>query len=935
MNNIKIVLLSLFLGVTVLNAGYITSPLQAVLDTLSSGNKTWVSVHLVEKPNLTRFPQKAYAQKIAHLKEFSQRVQRPLIDFANSFGNQIDSLKSFWVFNGFTLKATKPVILAIVSRPEVDFVNGGETRVLEGPIGGGAPPPPEREWNIERVGAHLVWLDGYTGEEIVVCIFDSGMREDHESYVEKWRTEYGWLNAWKDASNQQQTTPVDYNGHGTHVGGIAIGGDGWSGSLRDIGVAPGAKLIACTPRYAYSALRHACFQWIADLTNTPYGNLAPDVVNCSWGDQNHLGDSDEYWFDIIVLRELGIIPVFCIGNNNQGWMDLNWPPGNFPTTIGVGATNYYDQKASFSCEGPAPTGSPWCESKYWSRPDWNYIKPDIIAPGGKYEDNIGIYSADKNDPNNYLWMQGTSQATPHITGAIALMQEAAMVNFGHKLDYSDIYDILIESAEAVGQTVPNNQYGWGRLNCKHAVDSVVAFQMKSSSPLAMTHNNQHKLLYDEINGKLHFIYQSGQDFTGHGKYIRHTNSTDGEHWSVEQKLGDGDTPTIALDDNGNVHCIYRDGNAILYQRLTGAPETLFIDLFAMDVSVPAFAIYENTGYVAFELYNQWMQSFMRVGSFDITSVNPVLQYSDLESTSAYRFGAPALVVDPDYGLVVVYTRKINGIPEVYYRASEQGWQLMLVSNNDGVKSCSPAVISALGLWFFWEEAEPSDIYYRRRTINWLNRPSPVYTSSEAASIAPRVALNNLDPSKLYVSWSEQTGETYNIYVSAYYGSWQNPSVISTSVVESRDPDLVYIPEALIEGRLLVNYAEGNEEWINRGTYLPVYRLHTYQSVLPFTPGGGAQSKDDSVINTGDALMFMSGTVVNNHIDFRYVLSSAGIVRLLIYDTAGRVVKTVVNAYPSPGDYQQRVDVSKLPAGVYFVGFKTSNDQKIEKVVLIK
>jgi len=58
---------------------------------------TWVSVHLAEKPNLARFSQKAFAEKIAHLKEFSQRTQRPLIDYANSFGNLVEKVRSFWV----------------------------------------------------------------------------------------------------------------------------------------------------------------------------------------------------------------------------------------------------------------------------------------------------------------------------------------------------------------------------------------------------------------------------------------------------------------------------------------------------------------------------------------------------------------------------------------------------------------------------------------------------------------------------------------------------------------------------------------------------------------------------------------------------------------------------------------------------------------------
>jgi len=183
----KIIVSLLLLGVTILHAGYITPPLQAVLDTLSPGNKTWVSVHLTEKPNLARFPQKAYAEKITHLKGFSQRTQRPLIDFANSFGNQVDSLKSFWVYNGFTLKTTKPVIVAIASMPEVEFVNGGAGGLAEEPSGSVPPPPRQIEWNIERVRADEVWSMAYTGEGIVICIFDSGMREDHQSYGD-WLT---------------------------------------------------------------------------------------------------------------------------------------------------------------------------------------------------------------------------------------------------------------------------------------------------------------------------------------------------------------------------------------------------------------------------------------------------------------------------------------------------------------------------------------------------------------------------------------------------------------------------------------------------------------------------------------------------------------------------------------------------------------------------
>ncbi|MEO0137997.1 MAG: hypothetical protein ABIL40_11160 [candidate division WOR-3 bacterium] len=62
----RIIVSLLLFGATIITAGYITPPLQAVLDTLSPGNKTWISVHLKERPNLARFPQRAYAEKIAH-----------------------------------------------------------------------------------------------------------------------------------------------------------------------------------------------------------------------------------------------------------------------------------------------------------------------------------------------------------------------------------------------------------------------------------------------------------------------------------------------------------------------------------------------------------------------------------------------------------------------------------------------------------------------------------------------------------------------------------------------------------------------------------------------------------------------------------------------------------------------------------------------------
>ncbi len=534
-----------------------------------------------------------------------------------------------------------------------------------------------------------------------------------------------------------------------------------------------------------------------------------------------------------------------------------------------------------------------------------------------------------------------------------------MDNFSYKLDYYDIYDILIDAANPVGQTVPNYNYGWGRLDCKAAVDSVITFRMKSSSSQAMAYNNQHKLVYDAVNSRFHFVYQSGQDFEGRGKYIRYTNSADGENWSVDQKLGDGDAPSIVVDAEGNLHCVYRDGNAIMYQRMINetpdSPRTLFIDQFALDIGVPAFVIFGNTGYVAFEFYNQWMNSCLLVGSFDITSSNPVLQYNNLESTAEYRFGAPGLCINPSYGLVVTYARKINGVFEVYYRASGQNWRLVLVSRNDGVKSVAPVVVSANGLWFFWEDGEPSDIYYRWRTNQWQNPPMPVYVSAGANSCQPRVAVNSFEPNKLYVVWSEQNDAAYNIYASAYYGGWQSPTIISSSAVWSVNPDLVYVLEGLIEGRMLITYSESNERWLNRHRYLPLYRVCTYQSVLPLVPGG-PQDKGTMQISSETPYFEVHPNPFQNYCMIEFQISNDDVgqgflkepmfpsepeISLAIYDVTGRVVKSfnleasILN-YGSSIVWDGKDNAGcRLSPGVYFVQIKAGADQRIKKVVLCK
>src|SRR5262249_38771488 len=104
------------------------------------------------------------------------------------------------------------------------------------------------EWNIAKVRAPEVWARGITGQGIVVASLDTGVEFTHPALVDHYRGSqgggafdhnYSWWDATATCPSPQ---PCDDNQHGTHTTGTMVGGDG---GANQIGMAPGAKWIAC------------------------------------------------------------------------------------------------------------------------------------------------------------------------------------------------------------------------------------------------------------------------------------------------------------------------------------------------------------------------------------------------------------------------------------------------------------------------------------------------------------------------------------------------------------------------------------------------------------------------------------------------------------------------------------------------------------------
>ena len=184
-------------------------------------------------------------------------------------------------------------------------------------------------------------------------------------------------------------------------------------------------------------------QWMMDPYGDPTTNDGADVVNNSWGwvsDSPNMYDPIKDALNAWIAAN--IVPVFAIGNDGPSPRTTS-SPGDYPMALGVGATDSNDNIADFSSRGPV----------FWEGIG-EIIKPDVSAPG------VSVYSS---VPWGYEYWSGTSMASPHVAGTVALMISYARSQ-GISLSVDTIKQLLKATAVDLGQSGPDNDYGWGRID---------------------------------------------------------------------------------------------------------------------------------------------------------------------------------------------------------------------------------------------------------------------------------------------------------------------------------------------------------------------------------------------------------------------------------------------------------------------------------------
>jgi serine protease AprX len=379
-----------------------------------------------------------------------------------------------------SILASRPDVKRIEGNPAIrgigprDFIkleatNEEQSNVLKGQDR--ISSPSVVEWNIAKIRTPEVWSTfDITGTGIVVAGNDTGVQWDHPALINNYR---GWNGSqvdhkynWLDAINNV-STPYDDNGHGTHTLGTVMGDDRVT---NKIGVAPGAQWIACRNMdngYGTPATYLECLEFF--LAPYPMGgnpsqgdtSKAPHIINNSWYCPLEEGCSHDTLLDAVnSLRAAGIMVVAAAGNFGPACTTINSPPAIYDASFSVGATNSNDGIASFSSRGPITIDSS------------NRLKPNISAPG------VGIRSS--VTLGTYTQMSGTSMASPHVAGAVALLWSAVPDLLGnieateYTITQTGVPRTTSQTCGGIpGTQVPNNTYGWGRLDIFSAVSAAL------------------------------------------------------------------------------------------------------------------------------------------------------------------------------------------------------------------------------------------------------------------------------------------------------------------------------------------------------------------------------------------------------------------------------------------------------------------------------
>lgn len=269
------------------------------------------------------------------------------------------------------------------------------------------------QWALPRVSAPAGWDVTKGSDQIKVAVLDTGVDLDHPDLTSR-------LVPGEDFT-QNDSSPTDDNGHGTHIAGII--GATTDNSEGVAGITWNTKIM---PIKVLNS-RGEGTSWDVSLGIYYAVDNGASIINSSFGSHIYsqaLAEAVQYAYE---HRRLVVAAA-----GNDGTTSLNYPAGN-DHVLGVGASDSQDRRASFSNHNSSI---------------------DVVAPG------VDIYSTYKSGlRHTYANGSGSSMAAAFVTGQAALIMGA-----NSTLSPDEVSNIIKSSATDLGSAGTDTEYGSGRIN---------------------------------------------------------------------------------------------------------------------------------------------------------------------------------------------------------------------------------------------------------------------------------------------------------------------------------------------------------------------------------------------------------------------------------------------------------------------------------------
>lgn len=287
------------------------------------------------------------------------------------------------------------------------------------------------------VGVDSARSAGIRGNDVIVGVTDSGLYLNHDQFDQSTRAIFTsadmsarkvvYYNAWANDVDESDSVTC---GHGTHVTGI-LAGSSWSGTSDDLGIADNARIafMDIGAQSSSCAGKSGCGVQLAtpakagDLVESQMG-VGARIFSFSWGTPGSDYSSQARDLDDFIYQNPDVLVVVAAGNSGESaTTGTISSPSGAKNVISVGAS--LNAAASFSDVGCSSVFNEYSVASFSSSGPTTdgRLKPDVVAPGMRLVSSQSEKPGSTTKTSATCSLQGTSQATPVVTGMAVLLFE--------------------------------------------------------------------------------------------------------------------------------------------------------------------------------------------------------------------------------------------------------------------------------------------------------------------------------------------------------------------------------------------------------------------------------------------------------------------------------------------------------------------------------